>query len=166
MTIRQRQLGFTLLEALIALLVLAIGLLGLAGLQARGLSYNTDAVVRSQATFRGYDIMERMRIRRFNTGNNAAGEAIMLAYVVANPDPDPVAVNCTTAVLNNPTINNELICWHESIGQVLPAGVGTIARINNGGTAGLPADDIYQVTISWFDRTGNNNRTQTWTFQP
>ena len=43
--------GFSLMEVLVALLVLAIGLLGLAALQARGVKFNHDAYLRSQATF-------------------------------------------------------------------------------------------------------------------
>lgn len=47
---RRRDGGFSLVEVLVALLVLAIGLLGLAALQAQGLRFNHDAYVRTQAT--------------------------------------------------------------------------------------------------------------------
>ena len=40
--------GFSLMEVLVALLVLAIGLLGLAALQARGVKFNHDAYLRSR----------------------------------------------------------------------------------------------------------------------
>lgn len=56
--------GFTLIEVLVALVILTIGLLGLAGLQARGLSGSTDALIRSQATLYVYDMAERMRANR------------------------------------------------------------------------------------------------------
>jgi len=42
--------GFTLIEVLIAALVLAVGLLGLAGLQAASIKNNLSAYKRSQAT--------------------------------------------------------------------------------------------------------------------
>ena len=44
----RREGGFTLLEALVALLVLSIGLLGIAGLMVQGLRYNQDAYARTQ----------------------------------------------------------------------------------------------------------------------
>ena len=53
--------GFTLIEVLIAMLVLAVGLLGLAGLQATSLKNNQSAYNRSQATQLAYDMADRMR---------------------------------------------------------------------------------------------------------
>jgi type IV pilus assembly protein PilV len=55
------QRGFTLIEVLIAVLVLAVGLLGLAGLQLAGMKSNHSAYLRSQATIAAYDLLDRMR---------------------------------------------------------------------------------------------------------
>lgn len=62
--------GFTLLEALIALIVLSIGLLGLAGLQATSLRNNQDAYFRSQATILAQSMMDELRSDR---GGSLAG---------------------------------------------------------------------------------------------
>ena len=59
-----RQRGFTLLEVLIAVMLLAVGLLGLAGLQAVSLRNNHSAYLRSQATMLTYDIIDSMRTNR------------------------------------------------------------------------------------------------------
>ncbi len=61
---RHRNGGFTLLEVLVAVLILSIGLLGLAGLQATGLRYSTHAAIDSQATFLAYDLLDRIRANR------------------------------------------------------------------------------------------------------
>lgn len=53
--------GFTLIEVLVALFVLAVGLLGLAMLQTTGLRLNTDSYSRTQATYAAYDIIDKMR---------------------------------------------------------------------------------------------------------
>ena len=50
MTRPRRATGFSIVEVLVALIVLAIGLLGLAALQAQGLRFNHDALIRTQAT--------------------------------------------------------------------------------------------------------------------
>lgn len=58
------QVGFTLLEVLIAIVILAIGLLGIAGMQANSIRNNQNAYLRGQATMLAYDIIERMRANR------------------------------------------------------------------------------------------------------
>lgn len=59
-----RAAGFTLIEALIALLVLSIGLLGVAAMQLTSLRANNGAFQRTQATFLAQDIADRMRANR------------------------------------------------------------------------------------------------------
>lgn len=61
--------GFTLVEILVALLVLSIGLLGLAALQLTSFQFNTDSYLRTQTTFAAYDIVDRMRVNSTGLGN-------------------------------------------------------------------------------------------------
>jgi type IV pilus assembly protein PilV len=58
---RKSAAGFTLVEVLVALVVLSIGLLGIASLQVSSLRWNHGASKRSQATLLAYDILDRMR---------------------------------------------------------------------------------------------------------
>jgi type IV pilus assembly protein PilV len=60
----QKTAGFTLLEILVALIILTIGLLGLASLQATGLRNNHSAYLRSQTTILAYEMVDRMRANR------------------------------------------------------------------------------------------------------
>ncbi len=53
--------GFTLIEVLVTIVVVSIGLLGLAGLQIDGLRANMSSESRSKATLLADDITERMR---------------------------------------------------------------------------------------------------------
>jgi type IV pilus assembly protein PilV len=53
--------GFTLIEVLVTIVVVSIGLLGLAGLQINGLRANMSSEARSKATLLANDIVERMR---------------------------------------------------------------------------------------------------------
>ena len=64
--------GFTLLEVLITVVILAIGLLGLAGLQVNGMKNNLSAEQRGLASQLAYDMADRIRGNReeailFNT---------------------------------------------------------------------------------------------------
>ena len=119
--------GFSLIEVLIALLVLAIGLLGLAALQAQGLRFNHDAYVRTQATNLAYDIVERMRASRTN----------FIAYTAADP-----ALDCDPT---EATADMDLSCWYDALAATLPGGGGVIAA---NATA-----NFFDVTVRWIDRT-------------
>lgn len=127
--------GFTLLEVLVALLVLAIGLLGLAGLMVQGLRFNHDAYVRSQATFLAYDLLERMRLNRDQAAAYAGGDP----GGVCNDPANPIALN-------------DRICWHAQVAATLPGGTATVAAA---------ANNTYTVTIQWLDRNSGNMRAQT-----
>ena len=56
--------GFTLVEVLVAIVVLSIGLLGLAALQITSLQFNSNSYLRTQATVVAYDLIDRMRSNR------------------------------------------------------------------------------------------------------
>lgn len=61
---RRQQAGFSLLEVLIATLVLSVGLLGLAGLQIAGMKTTHNSYQIQQATWLVNDLVERMRLNR------------------------------------------------------------------------------------------------------
>ncbi len=75
-----RQRGFTLIEVMIAVLVLSIGLLGLAGLQVTALRNNQTAFLRTQAAILSGDIIERMR-----RSGKLAGEVLAAAGRMVAP---------------------------------------------------------------------------------
>lgn len=107
--------GFSLLEMLVALLVLSFGLLGVAGMQAMSLRNNNNAYLRTQANILTYDLADRMRANRVAAINldynialgaspSGAGVALAdltewkarLATALTNGDG---AVNCTAVGL-------------------------------------------------------------------
>lgn len=115
--LRNKSSGFSLLEVLVALLVLSIGLLGLAALQVVALKANHGAYQRSQATFLAYDIMDRMRANRANAiagaynltmGNSPSGSTTLAQqdlvdwmdnYVSVLLPAGDGSINCTTAAV-------------------------------------------------------------------
>ena len=85
-----RQAGAGLIEVLVAVVVLAIGLLGMAGLQASALRGNQSSYARSQAVMLSYYMLDMMRADRnravlgdYNTDNNATPGAVLSP--VSNP---------------------------------------------------------------------------------
>lgn len=66
--------GFTLIEVMVALVILAVGLLGMASLMTRSQQSNESAYSRSQATLMAYDIIERMRANLVNQVDASGNE--------------------------------------------------------------------------------------------
>jgi len=58
---RRRQSGMALVEVLVAVLVLALGMLGAAAIQLNALKYTDSARMTSQASFIAYDMLDRIR---------------------------------------------------------------------------------------------------------
>ena len=128
MPLPKKQHGFTMLEVLISMIVIAIGLLGYAGLQAASLKNAHTAYLRSQATMLSYDIVERMRVNR--------AVAISGSY--------NVAIGSTGS--GGGIVGSDLTEWKRNLSQSLPAGDGAVAVTGVGGTQGN-----VQITIQWDD---------------
>lgn len=114
--------GFTLLEVLIALVVLSIGLLGLAGLQSTGLRFNQSAGMRTQATQLAYDMSDRMRANMVavNAGSYLSSSQTSLSKVA----------NCHTTTGCTPAqmAGDDLANWNLAVTRYLPAGTWVICR--------------------------------------
>jgi type IV pilus assembly protein PilV len=145
--------GFTLIEVLIAMLILAIGLLGLAGLQTSNIRSNLAAYNHGQAVQLLYDIADRMRANNCNptstiTCNIPPYANADAAYVIGNTNTLGSTVNaaCTqtaTPTSCTPTIlaGNDLIEWNNAISATLPMGRGCITTANG----------IFTLYITWDD---------------
>lgn len=131
--------GFTLIEVLVAVIILAIGLLGLAGIQTVGLKNNQSAYMRSQATQLAYDIADRMRA-------NVAGAA---TYTAIDPPDAAETASCKTAAGCTPAqlAQTDLYQWNTTLTNILPGGSGTIALAGN----------TFTITITWDDDHDDDN---------
>ncbi|HLA73160.1 MAG TPA: type IV pilus modification protein PilV [Steroidobacteraceae bacterium] len=125
--------GTTLVETLVALLVLSIGLLGVAGMQMTSLQNNRGAHLRSQAQVLAYDIADRMRANR--TVALAGGYIIALGATVAN-DGTIQAI--------------DLESWKGALAVTLPGGDGQVDQI------GL---NLVRITVRWTDSLGTQQFT-------
>ena len=119
--------GFTLVEALVALLALSIGLLGVAALQLTGLRNNLSAAWRSQATYLSYDIIDRMRANRDHRTDYGCAQG---------PAPTPGGVATV-----------DLAAWKRDLAAALPGGDGTV-------TVNGVDNTVVTVTVEWQDQRG------------
>lgn len=126
--VRPPQRGFTLLEILIALLVLSVGLLGLAGLQVNGLHSNLESSYLTQAMAQAYDMSDRIRANR--AGYYAGSYAAISATVPADktcPSTCTAASGCAATAM----AAYDACQWNVANSKLLPSGVGSITGNGN-----------------------------------
>jgi type IV pilus assembly protein PilV len=160
-----RMTGFSLVELLVAVLILAVGLTGLAGLQIAGIRGNQTAYHRSVATQLAYDIADRMR-------SNAAGVTGKL-YVTVTPGSD--STQCETATCTPADLAAyDLKRWNDELAKRLPKGKGFVCLDSTpeiGDSADPPAycngqGKVYAVKIWWDDnRSGTTTQGFVTSFQ-
>lgn len=163
---RNSQSGFTLLEVLITLIVMAIGLLGLAGLQVVSLRNNHGAYLRSQAITQSYDIVDRMRA---NADQTAAYSLTNATYTFAAIGTQTAACDTTAGCTPALMAGHDLFKWNQANRNMLPQAIGIICRdltMDDGGydtatdtvTTGCTnaAADPLVVKIWWVDDRTND----------
>jgi type IV pilus assembly protein PilV len=126
---RKRQSGVGLIEVLVAAVILAIGLLGLAGLQTRSLQMNQSAQLRSQANYYAYEIVESMRVNR--------SAATAGAYEISMGDDAP----------SGSSVADEAVArWINGIQAALP-----MKGDETGGSIEIDGTTV-TVTVAWLDQ--------------
>lgn len=142
------QHGFTMLEVLVTLVIIAVALLGTAGLQSYALKMNQGGQLRTQAVILGMDILERIEANNDGavTGNYVAATLPTSAAVDCNVDP------CTASAL----ATYDLVQFNTKLGAQLP---GSSATISVSGTGPW----IYTLQITWVERITRGAKTTTTT---
>ncbi len=142
---KDSQKGFTLLEVLIALLVLSIGLLGLAGLEIFGLKYNFQSYERTQATMLISEMADRMRANPIGV---IAGNYDAIAL-----DSNPVAgaPNCAVVICDSTGIADyDVDQWKRSLSapKMLTQGRGSVTRLATTLSTGTPIF-LFEIRVDW-----------------
>ena len=136
MPLNKNQSGFTLLEVMVAIVVLSLGLLGLAGLQAATLRNNQIAYYRAIAVQQTFDMADRIRA---NQRGAMDGEYDALDASIP-ADPGCVASTCTP---ENMAVADHSQ-WNNNNARMLPGGSGTVASAAGGS---------FVITMSWNENT-------------
>ena len=136
------QQGFTMIEILIAFIILSVGVLGLAGLQGSSIKSSNTAYMRTVATTQIYDFAER--IRSNTKGHNLAIDGGDNAYNQLSGIPSFLDCNIQTKLPSAGCNTVELAArdigmWNTENARVLPNGQGTVRR----------AGQSYIITVSW-----------------
>ncbi|WP_169741269.1 type IV pilus modification protein PilV [Andreprevotia chitinilytica] len=164
--------GFTLLEVLIAVVVIAIGLLGVAGMEALSLSNTSSARTRGLAAVMAASLSSAMSA---NPGYWAAGLLAAPGTVNVNVSVSggitgdttlaaAASADCTAVCTPVQLAAYDLTNWGKTISQSLPSGTGQIVCTT---TVGQPV--VCTITVSWSEKTmaakQNTGQQQTYSYQ-
>jgi type IV pilus assembly protein PilV len=157
------QRGATLIEVLITLLLVAVGLLGAAGLQLASTRFQQTSSMRSQALIQADFIIEKMRV------NNSNLTLANLAAAAAAPQTAYLAPDAYGAAAVEPAdpgcgLNGQPICtaaqaaqrdlreWRQSLARELPGGRGALYPV---GAGGVVEPNARRVVVMWREKPQN-----------
>lgn len=144
------QRGIALIESLVAMVVVALGILGILGVQMRTLTDTSTTVRRAQAIRLIEDLGERMK-----TNPNALGN--LSAYVSAF-DVEPTVGSCTSGCDPAQLAAYDLAVWKRAIKASLPLGQASVF------VPPAESDPAVQgrqlgVVVAWRENEGEGRKT-------
>lgn len=134
--------GMSLIEVLVAVLVLAVGLLGVAAMQALALRGGQGSLESSQAVMSTNSIIEAMRANRANAA----------AYVY-----NGTAACATVPAAGASLASNDLNNWVTQLKATIGTGAGDTTTCGSISVVG----GVYRVTVQWDDRRAGGGSTRT-----
>lgn len=130
----RRQSGFTLVEVLIALVIMSVGMLGIAGLYVQSMQAGRTSTFRHNAVTLAGDVADRIR------ANPTAGGAYT-AVGGADSGCVSMGVNCSQPQM----ASHDIFLWTAQAAESLPAGTVTITF---DGTVNPPT---YLIEVEWVE---------------
>ncbi len=137
----KRDDGFTLIEVLISLIILSVGMLGIAGLYVHSMKAGRTSMFRHHAVTLAGDVGDRIR------ANPRAGPAYALAG--SNNNCVDGGVDCSPGEM----AANDIYLWDQQAADTLPNGTVTVVYDN------AVSPPTYEIRVQWIEPEGTLNYT-------
>lgn len=147
-----KERGASLIEVMVAVIVLSIGLLGIAGLQAATTKYKINTWSRSASSQLVSDLSERIRINpdeagsNFTTGVTSPSTYTLSSNWAAQADgPPAIDKDCSEAAESCSTAERaayDMLAWRARVRAAMPQGSANVSGDKRDG---------FQVTLLWMD---------------
>ncbi|MEQ1801311.1 MAG: type IV pilus modification protein PilV [Gammaproteobacteria bacterium] len=143
--------GFTLVEVLVALVVMSVGMLGIAALYLEGLRAGRTALYRTTAVTLAADMADRIRANR-NAG---------IAYQGTGPGADGDCVNGAADCTAEALAADDWSDWSNLLAAQLPEGSSGEVQVDPAAPAAT-----YTITVAWPEIGQEDPATYSLTVQP
>ncbi len=130
----KRQTGFSLVEVLITLVIMSVGMLGIAGLYVQSMQAGRTSMFRHHAVTLAGDVADRIRA-------NPTADNAYTAPVGVNNNCVLGGIDCTPTQM----AANDILLWKDQAATTLPGGDVTIVLTPEAGLV----PPTYQITVSW-----------------
>lgn len=158
--------GFSLIEVIITMFIVAIGVLGLAGLQMRALNAEIESVSRGQALMLANELADRMEanianVASYNQSGITYGTGHTNACVTSNPANLQAQATCCRLTSEGGTqtsnANRDLCEWDLALQGIATANSTGSSKLGGlSGARGCVAltatANVYQVDVAWIGR--------------
>lgn len=174
---RTKLSGFTMIEVMVTIVIVAIGLLGLAALLLKGMQAGNTSQLRTFAVAQAYDIADRMRANPAGVAAGhydntlPSGSGSSCSTLLASPSSTPAAVAPPTTAAGTCSACSSSACsvvdiatrdkclWQRANTGLLPNGAGAICKDSS--------KNWYTIYVSWDEnRSGTTDKTFSISFEP
>ncbi|HEX4859020.1 MAG TPA: type IV pilus modification protein PilV [Usitatibacteraceae bacterium] len=158
-----RQLGFSLLEVLVALLIVVVGLLGLIGLQGFAQQSEFESYQRSQALILLNDMMEKINANRASAPCFGVTGSTGTPYFGTSGSGYIGTIDCTSGFYNEESrllANQAMQSWDAALRGATETRGGTAVAALVGARGCVtrdPATNTYTVVVAWQGMTSTFN---------
>lgn len=160
MSMQRKQRGFSLIEVLVSVVIMSVGILGVAGMQVLSLQQNRSALLRADALQLGNDILDRMRANPLQDyagidfTDTPANTTSCITSACAPADMKDYDIALWQCSVNSTAADGSTypICNAWGIAGALPGGQGAIVDASDDTLCAVAADEIC-VTVRWIDNS-------------
>jgi len=168
---RRHAAGFTLVELLVTMVIVAVGILGIVKMEAAGVAESQVSRVRSLMTFQAESLASSMRANRGYWASTTAAFTTNWTTATSGTQGYPMSANATDATCQSAACSSSEMAyadakaWSDAFATAFPSASFTVACSAACAAGSTTVPRSYDITLTWSEKTlavnrsGNNTST-------
>lgn len=158
LNMKRIQIGATLIEILITMVVVAVGILGITGIQLASVRYQQTSIVGATATAQAQVIAERIRANSTVLAgvDDPSSYRAEHDYAAATDIPNNPVCGLGAAVCTpSQSAQRDLREWRQMLARELPGGRGSLYRVTNAAGTSVPFSRT--IIVMWNQKQSDSD---------